>query len=297
MKLSIVLATIRLGSLDVILNSLAQQTDQDFELIVVDEWYEERNAQVKTLHDFDIIHMPPKRYVDYMDDVGAYNTGLAVARGELVAFLNDFIWLDPQFVERHWKLYESTNFKYSMSGFLDHYESPSSIIRDDIKTGWFTAFANEFTKDRADYWFGNHYPIYRERKGGYLGQPILTKQSVYYETPGNKFYAAINDSLPLHILKNLNGLDERYAGGHSGVDIDLGCRAEAIGWKFAVDVDCVNKALDVTGTVSTVDGKIPEKKKVRLRTQAANYQIYEKRMDAIREGESPRTPRGYGAWD
>ena len=287
------MTTVRLGGFDVLVNSLAAQTfsKEDWELIIVDEWAEDRIPVVygrvvsSGIKNSRII--PPRVTHAYIDDATGYNTGLQVAHGELIIFLTDMIWCYPEFLADHWYIYQSNPGK-SLTGFLDRYAPPAIKMPVDPAAMYWTVFEEEFTAARAEEYFAVTPVLYAERKG-----LSFDHNGGLQTLPPDKFYAALNESIPMAVLKEINGWDERFNGGYGVNDIDLGMRAALIGWEFLVDFKSINRKL---GDQSVL-GKIPRKQKARLRTPDDNYKLYLDHIQRIVEGkETVAVPPGHGCW-
>lgn len=288
LKISLVCITARLGSFDMLFESLINQTmpREDFELIVVDDRYQERYRE--TMIKFPIFgfwHGPPKD-TDISYHVSAsFNTGLAIARGELVIHLVDFIWLPPDFLERHWSFYKEHP-GYSLSVYVDRYKYPPITH----PTYPLAIFEQWFDGRFADDWFKPENLIYQERKGGALGAQITPG---IFEMPGEKIYM-LGDSIPLAVMKELGGWDESLDGGYGSADVLLGTCANLIGWKFAVDMAA--PTLKKLGDKSMAH-LLPTIKTEFIRTPEENYKIFQDRIKAIQEGRDlVRVPAERGAW-
>jgi len=251
----------------------------DLEVIVVDELFHLR-PDFRHRCAFQCDHMAPWRAKDHYDNSTGFNQALSQARGELVCFLVDYMFVDPDYLQRHWDFYKSHE-GWSLSGYIDRYDFPK--LREDAHNGLWSMFAEPFTPTH----FSAHSPVYRERKGG---AGILTETCI--EMPGEKIYL-IPDSVPMAVLRKLNGLDEIYNGAYGVNDIDVGVRANMVGHRFALDPTLVARKL---GTPS-LSAKIPGLNKPKTRTWDDNYAIFQLRMEAIRKGREPvAVPLERGAW-
>ena len=282
MKVSVILTTARLGGLDVLQKSVAQQDfDGQFETIVVDEFYEDRHGLAKKMSFDNFVHLPPKRKCAIYDDSLGINTGLAAAQGELIVVLADYTWAPPDYLTAHWDFYKA-NPGWSMSCYLDRYPlppmkgEPYSIERD-----WWSVFEKDFTSD----WFEGRESVYRERRGC-IGK---VHDDGKVEIPGNQIYL-LGDSVPMSVVRELNGIDERYVGGYGSNDVDFGVRANHIGHRWALNPHVRLKKLTLSG-----QAQIPGKMKPKVRTPEDNYRFFQARRQAITEGrESPKVPSGWG---
>lgn len=289
MKISVIVVTARLGGFDVLINSMLGQVGldrSDWELIIVDDWYDSR-SEVTQWFEINVKHLRP-RDNDYLDPCYANNLALKFAVGELVVFFCDQEWAYPEFLADHWRIYQEFP-GYTLSGFLDRYPMPK--LKDGItpENSKWSIFEKEFTENIARDHFAFQSAEYRERKGGARG----AKVDSMFEMPGGFVYFNV-DSLPMAVIRDLNGLDERYDGGYGICDIDLGWRANRIGWKFlARDDGPVCKKLGMRAALVN----LPRKPKKELRSVEENRSFFYRRQEAIRSGkERVAVPRKYGAW-
>lgn len=110
-KVSVVCNTIRPGIFKVLKETLQAQTYKNFELIVVDGRYDERKDLVQEYFkdvDFEVLHIgDPIRDKDKFKFglFHADNAAISVVRGELVVFLQDFIYMPKNGLEKYVNLY------------------------------------------------------------------------------------------------------------------------------------------------------------------------------------------------
>lgn len=291
-KISVIAVTARMGCLDVLVHGMMAQTMpmDDYEVIIVDSCYRRRSEYI------DNLTLPKNfRYEGLPNVAAAYdacfanNFGLRLAQGELIVFFSDLNWPEPRFLEHHWQIY--TNFPgYSMTGYCDRWPVPPLKTHLNWRDCWWSIFADgPFTKLQAEAYFASHNPEYSERKGGALGAAV--PNSPYFELPGRFFYGALNESIPMAVLRELNGWCESYDGGYGSADIDLGTRANLIGWKFLNKPDSVNAKFGTKGTSAHIPGVF----KPIVKSPEENYAHYEKQMAAILNGE--RSVKALiGAW-
>ena len=288
MKISVILTTARLGNFDVLFDSMCAQEFEDFELIVSDEFYSERNSywlgelfRHSTYRNLNFIHLPPKRESRIYDDSLGVNTALAAASGELIVILADYTWTPPGYLQAHWDFHKA-NPGWSMSCYLDRYPLPPMKGEPySIECNWWSVFAEDFTPS----WFDGQEPVYRERRGS-VG---IIQEDGKVEIPGDFVYL-LGDSVPLAVVKELNGIDERYIGGYGSNDVDFGVRANHIGHKWALNPHVRLKKLTLSG-----QAQIPGKAKAKVRAPEDNYRFFQARRQAITDGkESPKVPDGWG---
>src|SRR3990167_3227497 len=303
MDISVILTTARFGGLDVLFSSmLAQEFSGDFEVVICDEYYQERKDRLARyirpsvaaywnddpgLDDkFNVKHLPPKRPCAIYDDSLGVNTALAIASGELIVILTDYTWAPPNYLQAHWDFHKA-NPGWSMSCYLDRYplppmkSDPYSIERD-----WWSVFQEDFKPE----WFDGREPIYRERRGC-VGK---VHDDGKVEIPGDYVYL-LGDSVLLSVVKELNGIDERYIGAYGLNDIDFAVRANHVGHRWALNPHVRLSKLTISNLHD--DAPVPGKRKSRIRTPDDNRRFYHARRDAIAMGkENPKTPDGWGAF-
>jgi hypothetical protein len=266
---------------------------EDFELIIVDHFYRERRQGVELLKYADefpaIKHVSPNLPDCVYANSTGWNMGLRLAEGELVTFIVDFCWLPQDFLERHWSFYKAHP-GYSLSVYVDRYKYPPLADMTYPVENMFSIFETKFDVAFAEKFFVAENLIYAERKGGALGEKI---NETCYEMPGDKIYM-LGDSVPLEVMKSLNGWDGAFNGGYGSNDVDIGVRAAMLGWKFAVDHSA--PTLKKLGDKSMAH-LLPTAKTEYTKTPEQNYAIYQERIKAIQEGREPlAVPEGRGAW-
>ncbi|MBI1789603.1 MAG: glycosyltransferase [Acidobacteria bacterium] len=104
MRYSILLATLgRTTELEPLFRSLAQQTWREFEVLVIDQNPDDRLVEVLERHR---AAFPMRRIRSAPGHSRAFNTGLAHATGDIVAFPDDDCWYDPDLLERVARFFE-----------------------------------------------------------------------------------------------------------------------------------------------------------------------------------------------
>jgi len=108
MKVSVTLGTARPGGLDVSLLGLANQTFQDFEILIIDSLYWRRHEEVLSAVRSSgikqpVMHVPNHRYQPGLwgTTCAGYNTGFMLAAGELIVMLCDFAYMSPDWLASH----------------------------------------------------------------------------------------------------------------------------------------------------------------------------------------------------
>lgn len=106
-KISVIFVTNRKGWENILHFNLFRQTFRDFEIIVADEYALDATIM------FGDHHFKPREKLkgDVWNINKAYNDAIYRATGELLVFLQDYIWIPDDGLERFWNLHE----KYPVS--------------------------------------------------------------------------------------------------------------------------------------------------------------------------------------
>ena len=228
-SLSIVLATCRLGGLDITWKMLEHQTHRDIEFILVDFFYYERRDLLRQL--WPQTGLPPERFVHIPPRSGcwefnpssgdAYNTGIALARGELVALLGDYQYQYPTWAQDHLAYYLLHGGRETLAGDFGAFAYAGE--RFDVahpENHLFTVFDSPFAVDPGRMVS----QVYAAVRG-----PFLDKHGYL---PPAAFNATQNESVTLAALYDVNGLDEVYDGRRGFQDQDLGYRLDRAGYRL-----------------------------------------------------------------
>ena len=168
MKISCVTPSIRPSGLDITRKSLMSQTFRDFEWLVDINWTGE--------HDLN----------------KAYNRLLMRAKGELVVFLQDYINVRPDYLQRFWEAYTA---------------HPDTF---------FTAPVGKVQSE-------NYQPPATWDWRAHMFTPDMTSDCWEIDSA----------CAPLKALVKIGGFDEALDGKWSCDNVNVGCRAELAGYKFA----------------------------------------------------------------
>ena len=245
MRISVILPTNRPLGPVYGLNALSKQTlpGEDFELIIVDDYPENRSNMITETSDLlglenvSVLKSKENYWRSNRLISNARNTALIHARGELVVFLDDYCWIRPRWLEEHWKAYEEGSYtmvgamravKYVPGRFdgLDELPPPDPDEESywDEREGlrdWDSPEQRKRAKEVKHFWVTDSRGEEPKRNCG-----------------GGWFYSC-NASIPLTKLVEVNGFDEEF-DLTSEEDIDLGLRLTRVGCKFwyRPDPDC-----------------------------------------------------------
>lgn len=202
MKISVCISTRRFGGLLRQVDFFKNQTfpKADFELVIIDGLYWEREQQViEKAHNcgLNLIYEKPRklRRKVSIDHPSMRNDALVYANGELIVFFDDYEIPRQELLMEHWKMYQNG---YCCQGRQMYIEAT------DFEN------ATEYKILKSDPW--------------HLGDQMK-------KLPPTTFYTH-NCSAPMKEILKVNGFDERYNSGTGGEDYDLGARLGRAGNKF-----------------------------------------------------------------
>lgn len=195
-KISVVSPTIREPGLNIVKRALENQTFDDFEWLVGSPFVLKKNytkLPFKWIEDdFEFGHWTLNRM---------YNKLFKNCEGELIVTLQDWIWVEPDGLQKFWDNYEKT--KGIISGVGDQYEKEGKYGKPEIKI-W--------------------------------SDPRKTdKYGSFYECMPNDVewnWAAI----PKAAIYAVGGMDEQLDfEGFGGDQLQIGERMDALGWRSFLD--------------------------------------------------------------
>ena len=306
-KVSIILPTSRPGGMDVTFSGLQGQSFRDFELVWVDsiKRYRESHVIGKIANaGFAVTYVEP---IDNPFPSCAFarcaNTGIAHATGNILVFIQDFLWFPPDWLERHVQFHRTTRGAYSgahtymqwpklktLPVWHDHeYAKMDTIARsvighsyvEDLNKGLYdhamwSCFEKEFVGDARVL---AHHPEdrYADMKLMWTERQVMQPSLVHLK----------NESCAREIVLNMNGFDEDFNGAHGWQDTEFGERVAQIGsvqWHF-----------DPTNPVYGVSPKYLFPRLRRIRPTYANRWLLDiKRARGYRDPVNDWNLREYG---
>lgn len=264
--ISVITVTNRYGGIDVNWTSLRRQTFTDFEWILLDTLYDERKEAVRTYTKSDrrIIHCKQgakdpdaKTWLNH-----AENEAIKKSSGELIVFLQDYIHIEPDALEKYWYLYTSSP-KSMITGVGHQYGKPG---KEDVVNpqGLVTVFKEPFE--------GIPEVVVWEDPRINSSAPSLVKCPPQYIEFN---FCAI----PRKLLYEIGGCDESldYVG-HAWDNVSVAKRAELLGYTSLMDQTNISKSIrhdDFFGT------------KVKDENWQEVSAYCQKRLDDIKAGRLP----------
>ncbi len=145
-KISVIFITKRNGWFDILKDDMERQTFKDFEVIVAndsDDW--------RDMPGWDVFKPRQKKEGDRLNVCKAYNDCLDKAKGELLVFLQDFIWIPSNGLQRFWDSYQL--FPNAMITGVGH-KAKNGL--EGISETDFRVFGDEeYAKVNYSYWESN----------------------------------------------------------------------------------------------------------------------------------------------
>ena len=222
-KISVMNLTNRPGGIDILWANMKRQTFQDFELILVDALWQEREDEVKAyINDPRLVYVRQKQKPEgaLCGLAHADNQGFAACQGELIVCLQDYIWINPYGLEKYWQAYQD-NPNILVTGVGHQYASPSK--KDIVNPqGQVTVFDKPYT-----------------------GKPLIQCWSdPRLKIEGTTFYMCYPQDWELNwasiprkiIVDELGGMDEQYDyEGFAWDNVNIAIRADMLGYKAYID--------------------------------------------------------------
>lgn len=261
MGISILNITARWGGLDVLRGNLERQVFKDFEVVIVDGLWKEREKEVKDYcKDFNLkyIRQSDKREGAYSNLAHADNEGFRACEGELIVCLQDYIWVPPYSLTKFWEGYRAMG-DILISGVGDQYKPPG--VKDP--KGKISVFGEYKEMPKEKVW---------------LDPRKRLDQGTFYETsPVN--WELNYCSIPKKVIQELGGMDEEYDfQGFAYDNVNIAQRAEFLGYKTYLDQTNECRAIEHDSWY------ISDNKKERA-TKIAEFHI--QRMKDIIHGRFP----------
>jgi glycosyltransferase involved in cell wall biosynthesis len=261
--ISVITVTNRYGGIDINWSGLKRQTFKDFEWILVDTKYEERKEAIKTYTKDERVHHVKQRPKEALARTWlnhAENQGIRESKGELIVFLQDYIHIEPDALEKFWLQYQAEP-KCFVSGVGNQYVCPQPT---DLK-GLITVFDKPYTQRPTTVVWQD--PRLRKDLGS------------FYECRPEDW--EVNYAMcPRQMLYDVGGFDEEYDyQGHAFDNCSVAFRGYALGYKPYLDQS--NESFSINNDSFS---------KEKLKTQEDFLRIatfHQQRMKDILDGKHP----------
>ena len=218
--ISVMNLTARPGGVDILWANMKRQTEQDFELVIVDALWKEREKEVK-----EYINDPRLKYIRQSDKrEGAYtnlahadNEGFGSCSGELIVCLQDYIWIPPDALEKYLYAHTSHPEGILVTGVGNQYSNPFPTN----PKGKITVFDKPYTR-RPEQLCWNDPRINFNRLSFSLAEPVEWEMNFA--------------SIPRKVIYELGGMDEQFDfEGFAWDNTYIAAKAQIAGYKIYLD--------------------------------------------------------------
>jgi len=244
-KVSVLVMMSRPGGVDITFASLRDQTYKNFETIIVDSRYEKRHDAILKMAERyglrDVVHVPEhRRNGKWIVACAAFNTAMALARGEIVIIMHDFMYAQPGWIESHVRAHEGSLKRHVVGNHAnvdlpelsvtlpEAYETDRAIVESD------PAFEN--LDELCIFKQGEFNPSWPITIGPRQWQPVFSSWFHAGRKPGKGWVTLTNDSFRREFLWDLGGINERFDHGRGPFDMEISSRVYAAGGE-AVYID------------------------------------------------------------
>ena len=226
-KVSIITPTIRQGFWNIMAHNIANQTYKNIEWIVVDDFKGKRSSimgEYCRKHGVDNWQYvrPPKRSVERKYGLSsANNVGIKASSGELLIWLQDFVLMPQDGVERLVDLYR--HHPYDFLAPVDYYYQPK-IKPDTSSEDWFN--------ERLDVVGTLMRKNVRAKRLGIRYSEVVTDLELNYA------------AIPKKLLDDLNGFWEFYDDALGFDDTEIVYRGFELGARLVIDDTNIATCID-----------------------------------------------------
>jgi len=263
MNISVIMPSYRPGGLDITFDALKKQTFKgDWEFLFADELFDKRHMAFdefsKQFPQINSKHVKAANY-PYPCPASSSNSAIKVAQGELLVFIGDYSWFNPEFLQEHWDVYKSHEDTTVAASYID-LQMP--VMKENPLIQDISVFPPDWNIDK----FLGGSIVHLDDRHKYIHHWIDAMRGYLQE---NWIMGLI--SLPRKTIIRLNGYNTIYNGGKGGSDYDLNFRASRIGQRFlysrnAVVYRCAHPHHNLI---------YPFTEKKHMRPRAANRKIQE----------------------
>ncbi len=252
---SVLVPSYRIGGVDVLCDSLDNQTFCDFELVVVDAIWAVRGIRHRLdSYSFPIKHIRPTGGPTLSNYCRSINDAIVRCAGELVVIQTDYTWLPPDCLAEHWRAYEASDKRtcilrdnhctalpplhpefQSYGPDMEQFtEGRRAEIEAEINAG-----ADRYAEDLAA---GNldrfMWSIFAEPLTQATVDDLpITRSDVKQGRPAIDYRhcSLKNEGIPLEAFLAVNGLDEDFDGSHLYQDQEFAWRVERAGFRWTTE--------------------------------------------------------------
>lgn len=256
-KVSVLCPMFRPGGVDITFSGLSRQTYKDFELIIIDRRYEKRHqAIMETANKYGVftIHAPEhRRNGKWAVVASAWNTAFMLAQGEIALMLPDYTYAPPDWIEKHLRHHDgspkviiSPYVFYELLPVVDKLGNHVDILPPEMSASLpdhvteqppdtfdeISIFEQPFNPD----WIENL------RRWPDNTQCLRANPSTLQRLAVHIHFR--NESMPLWMILDMNGLDEHLDRGKTQIDLEFAYRIEHDGCPVSLDNENVMPILN-----------------------------------------------------
>lgn len=260
------------------MEGLSDQIFRDFEVILVDHRYEQRRERIaamarRYIPDIPFYHLPEhRRNGIWYVGASSWNTGIALAEGQVVIMLLDYAYTPPEYVRKHWQHHQDGQKKLIVAPHAYTYLSRDKIAipPEHIDEAWFRPQEHPELPPHIRFEAENRgQHVWEEDKflkGGIIDEVSLFTEPFQsswlswlivreppYNDPkiimpsgpiGGEFFHAKNESFPLEAILDIGGFPEQCDRGKGPWDTLMGHVFAKAGYQICLDnsniVYCIN---------------------------------------------------------
>jgi hypothetical protein len=199
---------------------MKRQTEQDFELVIVDGLWKEREKEVKEyINDPRLVYVrqSDKREGAYTNLAHADNEGFSNCNGELLICLQDYIWIAPNALEKYLHAHVMHPEGILVTGVGDQYSQPAPVNQDGKITVW-------------------EKPYVRRPEGLSWIDPRKDPQRPLWSEAQPVEWELNWASIPKKIIEEVGGMDEQFDyEGFAWDNTYIAFKAQIAGYKIYLD--------------------------------------------------------------
>jgi glycosyltransferase involved in cell wall biosynthesis len=271
----------RVGGLDIVFNSLAQQSFTDFELVISDGVYKYRKdeiEEIQKLYPFKVRHVDPIDNPFPLNNFCRYsNTALIHANSEVVLFITDYSWLPPDCVKTHALFHKANGINVGLIG-PNQYRSLSELNprfpryqKDQIDQ-----YASDVKSGRLDDFKWSILNQECESIDSFLIDPLVGNDDPKLFMPmgsiSSIFFHAKNESCKLTPILSINGWDEDLDGALAYQDSDIADRLTS-----KIGIQWTHNPSNI---IHVVNPNIVFPSSNQIRSHASNEEIWQKKKNS-----------------
>lgn len=211
------------------MQTLKNQTLQDFEWIIIDALYSQRPNHFKKLKlPFTVKHVPANPniwHTHHLPGISTqYNKGIIYADGELLFFTGDSFMMNPYFMSNLWKNY-CRNGYFSLAWYVRDYKHLQQIPGPDGDTPLEPSVKAPIPYNLCGYKGENVAVEHRYKSAFNVG-------SANHRVSWEWWFGCSSASITA--MLQLNGFDQKMDGDYTLMDCDVGSRLNMAGYKFSM---------------------------------------------------------------